>query len=349
MAVFIFGAGATRGASFVDFDSNPCLPFLDSDFFTQLQRIKSDKHRVTVDHVIKDTTDLFGVNFRVTMETLFTTLEHTARMIETAGENRDFKKTELRQKRERLKQAIAAVLEEALCNGAHRAGECTFHDNIVTGLRPGDELISFNYDCLLDDSLRRKGSGKWNPRYGYGFWLSKRGSLSGYQHWQPDGAQVDANKSCHLYKLHGSLHFAVSARKSPTVDTQIHDVKLKQRPYTKQSSSMRFEIIPPESNKGYDKGVFKKLWGRASEVLHKAETLVFIGYSFPTADSHANALFRISVRQKGIRNLVIVNPDREARRRTREVLGRGLDGITRVQVFDTFKEFSAVPRRIWDR
>ena len=41
----------------------------------------------TVRDVIKDTVDLFGVNFQVTMESVFTTLEQTSRMIETTGEN----------------------------------------------------------------------------------------------------------------------------------------------------------------------------------------------------------------------------------------------------------------------
>jgi hypothetical protein len=44
VAVFVLGAGATRGASFVGLGQDPCLPPLDADFFVQLQRIESDKH-----------------------------------------------------------------------------------------------------------------------------------------------------------------------------------------------------------------------------------------------------------------------------------------------------------------
>ena len=109
MALFVLGAGATRGASFVKPADNPCLPPLDLDFYAQLQRIKNVKHQKTVRDVIKDTVELFGVNFQVTMETVFTTLEHTARMIETTGENRDFKRSDLDAKKERLMQAIAAT------------------------------------------------------------------------------------------------------------------------------------------------------------------------------------------------------------------------------------------------
>jgi hypothetical protein len=181
MALFFFGAGATRGASFVEPTKKPCLPPLDSDFCAQLQRIQNAKHQQTIQQVIQDTVELFGVNFQVTMEAVFTTLEHTARMIDTTGENRDFKRSALDVKKERLKQAIAATLEESLCNGGQQVGtECEHHKELVDAMKPGDEIISFNYDCLVDETLRKYGAGKWNVRYGYGFNLGKRGSnLSG--------------------------------------------------------------------------------------------------------------------------------------------------------------------------
>jgi hypothetical protein len=346
MAVFVFGAGATRGASFVNSSKNPCLPPLDGDFFTQLQRIQNSKHNATVQSVVEDTTDLFGVNFRTTMETLFTTLEHTARMVETTGESRDFKKGDLEAKKERLKQAIAATLEESLCAGGRHGVECKHHAALVRDMKASDELISFNYDCLLDETLKNHGKSKWDARYGYGFLLKGRGALTGDQHWQPSTPAGSKEASCHLYKLHGSLHFQVKGRQG---DLSFHDVKLKDRPYTKQNSKLHFTIIPPESNKSYDRGVFKRLWKLAGQSLHRAKTLVIIGYSFPPTDSHANALFRISVKKAGLDNLVIVNPDREARRRTRDVLSRGLGGSTRVHVFDYLSEFAATPRTLWDR
>jgi integrase len=51
-------------------------------------------------------------------------------------------------------------------------------------------------------------------------------------------------------------------------------VKLKRRPYTKQTGNLRFTIIPPESNKRYDQGVFKKLWYHAGQALHRASHVV---------------------------------------------------------------------------
>ena len=311
MALFLFGAGATRGASFVNPADNPCLPPLDFDFYAQLQRIANLKHKQTVRDVIKDTVDLFGINFQVTMESVFTTLEQTSRMIETTGENRDFKRSDLEKKKQHLMQAIAATLEESLCAGGQRVGtECGYHRTLVDIMKPSDSIITFNYDCLIDETLRKHGSGKWNPRYGYGLNLGKgRGNLVGYEHWAPS-APGTKDRTISLYKLHGSLHFLVEGEK----------VNLKHRPYTKQRGNLQFTIIPPESNKRYDQGVFKRIWYQAGQALHRASHLVVIGYSFPITDSHSNALFRISMKKDNLDSLVLVNPDREARRRAREVL-----------------------------
>ena len=65
---------------------------------------------------MQDVVELFGQNFAVSMETVFSTLEHTIRMLRTTGEYGDFHKDDLTDKRERLKQAIAILLEDSLTN-----------------------------------------------------------------------------------------------------------------------------------------------------------------------------------------------------------------------------------------
>src|ERR687897_589520 len=114
MAVFIFGAGGTPGWRFVDPGKDPCLPPLDADFFTHLQRVQNPKHQPLIEAVMRDVVELFGQNFAVTMETVFATLEHTSRMLGTTGESRDFKREDLTAKRDMLKQALAVVLEDSL-------------------------------------------------------------------------------------------------------------------------------------------------------------------------------------------------------------------------------------------
>jgi hypothetical protein len=344
MAVFVLGAGATRGASFVNPCKNLWLPPPDADFFTQLQRVQNPKHKELIAQVIVDTVDLFGVNFSAALETTFTTLEHTIRMVSTTKETWDFNKEDLQGKHDRLLQALAAVMEEALTErsdsggGSHRMRSCSHHERLVAHLLdPSDEIICFNYDCLIDHALREHGNGKWHARYGYGLPLGAHGSrLSGDKHWS---AKEPASKdsTVHLYKLRGSLHFWVQKNDK---------IQLKERPYTKQHGNLRFTIIPPESHKAYDQEPFKGVWRKAGAAINKARGLIFIGYSLPPTDLHSTALLRTSVKKESLRSLVIVNPDREARKRTRDVVRRGLSEKTHVLVFDELKEFVAAKRSL---
>ncbi len=74
--VVVLGAGATRGAQFVHDDNPPmCLPPLNTDFFTQLQRITAAKHERDVANVLDDVLTLYGPNFTLTLEQYFTQLE----------------------------------------------------------------------------------------------------------------------------------------------------------------------------------------------------------------------------------------------------------------------------------
>lgn len=346
MALFVLGAGATRGCSFVNPKNHVCLPPLDGDFFTQIQRINNKKHFKLIEQVLEDTVELFGNNFQISMETVFTTVEHTISMLNATGDTRDFKKSELQAKRDRLVQAIHAVLEDSLTEFTGKGKrssltpkQCEFHKTLVKDiLRKRDDIISFNYDCVIDYSLKKYGDGLWNPRYGYAFPLGAKGSnLNGDKEWQPASPSLK-DETIRLYKLHGSLHFRANRNK----------INLKERPYTKQRGNTRFDIIPPEWNKAFDKGIFRPLWNSAAKAINRAESLIVVGYSLPLTDSHAIALFTTAIKKKSLKSLIIVNPDKAVRLRIRSLLHRGINPKTKVISFNYFEEFVACPREIWD-
>ena len=347
--VFVFGAGATRGCSFVDSTQGTCLPPLDRDFFTQLQRVRREKHRSTVTSVVEDMVRLFGTNFEVTLETAFATIEQITRMVEATRETRSFKIGDLREMRRRLLLALAAVFEEALTKSSSKEKrvphECCYTRKFVEDvLRERDVVLTFNYDCVLDWHLKKYGNGKWNPRYGYGFRLGPRGkNLQGDREWMPQ-TRAPREKTVLLLKLHGSLHFKVDK-----ADKEEYIVRLKARPYTYQGKGMRFTIIPPEYVKRFERGVFRDIWKRAFRELASSENVVFVGYSLPPTDAHATALFRAGIGKGRLKALVIGNPDRDARRRIRTVVQRGLSERTRVLSVDSFKEFVSIPRTVWDQ
>ena len=286
-ALFILGAGATRGCSFVDPRTYSCIPPLDADFFTQLQRVPDPKHQAHIREVMVDVVKLFGHNFTATLETVFATLEHTIRMLAMTGTKRAYRKGDLENMRDRLLAAIAIVMEASLAerNADGTASQtprtCEHHERLVRDvLQPKDDIISFNYDCVIDYALKNAGDGKWNPRYGYGFNLGPRGvNLQGDADWAP-AKPAAQGKTVHLHKLHGSLHFRFGG-------TDSKRITLKQRPYTKQRGIPRFSIIPPESNKAYDRGLFAQLWKNAAAAVGRAKHVVSIGYSLPPTDLHA--------------------------------------------------------------
>lgn len=348
MALFIFGAGATRGCSFVSPTEDPCLPPLDRDFFTQLQRVRNIKHQTLITAVMGDVVDIFGTNFSVTLETVYTTIEHTMRMLSVTGETRDYKLKDIKEKKARLEQAIALVLEESLTekddqgHSSVTPKSCSHHNAFVDKvLKAKDEIISFNYDCVLDYSLKNTGSKKWSPRYGYYLPLGSRGArLRGDEFWNPV-TPAGEKATVHLYKLHGSLNFHVTGEGTSS------KTALKQRPYTKQSGNLKFTIIPPEWHKAYDKGIFLNLWKGASQAIHKAKQIVVIGYSLPETDLHSTALFRTSLKKNGLSSLVVVNPDQQTRHRTRTIFQRGITKETKVISFDTFEHFVCASDTLW--
>jgi hypothetical protein len=283
------------------------------------------------------------------MEQVFCHLEHAKRMLNHLGKeaSEDYKKVTALKKD--LEQSIAIILGESLTmvksggKGSYELRECDWHDKLVANLtEKGDAIISFNYDCVIDDSLRRKGQGKWNPHFGYGFKLKPRGQgLSGDNNWQPvGGGEPKRDETIMVHKVHGSLHFT-DKKGEPA---------LKQRPYANPragSGDLNFKIIPPESSKSYNEGDYGYIMKNAYRSLRKASRVVVIGYSLPPSDQHAESLFRFGIKENALDSLVIVNPDKSARGRIRSAIQKGLKPSTRVLSFDYLEEFVQAEPAIW--
>ena len=332
--VVVLGAGASRGASFAK--DALCKPPTNRDFFTQLQHIESRKHQNAIARIIQDTTELFGYNFKLTLEDFFTQIEYFRKFIKRTGPRRNWSLERLEEIRENFLQGLAATLEESMTQtGSYRTIQCDYHAALVKQLRRTDTIISFNYDCIIDDALIGSADTKWNPRYGYRIPLREGYRLKGLgQRWTTRSSErVGRSQSITLLKLHGSLHWDVKEEQK--------EIIFKERPYTKQRGSIHFTIIPPEWNKDIIKEVslFEALWDEADTRLRSAKHLIFIGYSLADTDLHALALFRIAIQEEKLKSIVIVNPDKLVRFKTRQVLLSGISDKTKVVVFDSLEEF----------
>lgn len=335
--VVILGAGATRGAEFVDRHNPICVPPLNADFFTQLQRIQTRKHQSTVDGVLRDLLRVYGPNYRVTLEEYVTQLESLAEMVEMLpGSSSAFSAEGLGEMRTRLLNALSAVLEEAAdvskSTSLAKKEPCGYHSAIARCLNPKDTIVTFNYDCVMDDALRRIGAGKWSAQYGYCF--SNPARVTGYEVWSANDAPTGLNSSVNLLKLHGSLNW----RPLPSGDAD--EIRLRERPY-KQAGDKEYELVPPENAKRLDgRPTLRRLWANAELALRRAEVLALVGFSFTPTDLHVDSLFRLAMgRNTRLKRVVIVNPNPDHRRAIRAVLARKLADNIRLVQFDYLRDF----------
>jgi hypothetical protein len=209
-------------------------------------------------------------------------------------------------------------------------------------VRPGDTVITFNYDDSLDRELKR--AGKWDISHGYGFPLG------------------DANTKSKvlMLKLHGSINWIPSifegltsgfAQVSPRNLSlgeypTIADADTKFLGYSEFSGrifkgggvTMESLILPGRCKQFFVETSFGReleefwddLWSQGNRALQKADKLVICGYSMPKADfrardlllKHTNKEASITVLSGGDSGR-ISREFRDAGYRNVEVLGRG--------------------------
>lgn len=330
--VVILGAGATLGAQFAD--AATVRPPLNADFFTQLQRI-GGKHATIVKGVVKDVVELFGPNFSLTLEDYFSQLESMIDATRFAPKGvAKLTGAELRAKRDRLMSALSAVLEVSTDDAIRSPEGCARHRRLVECLSPRDTVISFNYDCVMDDALRRAGDAKWSARHGYGFPQPSRVGVDGDTHWSPGHPAVSPADTIYLLKLHGSLNWQLptSPDGSITLKRRLHQ----------QRGTPRFTIIPPGwSKQERDEAIFQDLWRKAERAIRNARTIAVVGFSFTPTDLHVEAVVRLALaKSSSLRTLVIANPSRPDRQRVRAVFSRQLGrGKVVVKQYDGFADF----------
>lgn len=345
--VVVLGAGATRGAEFVEKGNPVCLPPLNMDFFTQLQRVASRKHQDTINAVLRDVRRIYGSNYRVSLEQYVTQLESLRSIVDLLQVNSSsFTAEGLDKMRSRLLSALSAVLEESAdvskTTSIAVRQPCAHHGEVVAALRARDTVISFNYDCVMDDALRRRAEGRWSAKYGYCFPSPAR--VAGHEIWSAPDAPNSGNASINLLKLHGSLNWR------PLPDDDTSEIRLREKPY-KQNGDKEYELVPPENFKRLDdRPALARLWSSAERAIRRARLLCFVGFSFTPTDLHVDSLFRVALAgNKNLELVVIVNPDPEHRRAIRAVMADQLARDIRLVQFDTLSTFAPHCGDLFDR
>ena len=330
----VLGAGATVGTSLRKGTDRP-FPPLDTDFFTQIQRLKNPKHIPYVDALLKFCYDEFGPGWTLGMEQFYNYVWYAQRFRPVDALQFQVPQREKPLSLEELfKQVLLAVFEESLY-GFHSQNPlketCELHDSISQNLQPEDCILSFNYDCVMDCSLVR-----WCPYWRVGHsYATKIKQDQNAKFWAGDKLAPDG--SVYLHKLHGSINWKL-------VKGQF---VLKKRPYTRQFGSTDYHIVPPIISKDLilDNDLLSSVWNSASARLALAETVLVVGYSIPPADALANAMLASRAHlansdAEHLKALVIANRCRETRHRIIRTFRASIGESTKVIVFDTMDQMN---------
>jgi len=276
----LLGAGATRGA----LSERVPPPPLDRDFFDVAGQIVGRGTRRLATRVIKDVFDLYGRVSGIGLEQYFRDIETRAEIGQFA-KSRNRPKDWDRRKRD-LEELIRRVLLHTTCNledGPASVAKSDVLEDVLSHLKAGDTVITFNYDTVIEESFPIKGP-FWNPEDGYA--VDATGKSKG---WAKAFIQKRGDKASEieLVKLHGSLNWTLYAT---------NKVRLKPRPYVVRARrgapvADKCSILPPGWHKRIDVNPYRQLWSIARLRLESCSNLAVVGYSLPETDLLARALF----------------------------------------------------------
>jgi hypothetical protein len=158
-------------------------------------------------------------------------------------------------------------------------------------LEPGDVILTFNYDPLLElalVALRAEGRIAWHPKDGYRIDLLDPSEGSDPP---PRPSNVE------LLKLHGSMNWLAPWGMPPrppfhllriTPDSFRGPGRIIHR--DEGGAILRPVIVPPRPEKDYQAIGLTALWDRADEALATSSALTVVGYRIPPTDHAALAL-----------------------------------------------------------
>lgn len=315
----VLGAGASRGASFVD-PAQGARPPLDFDFFSELQRLHQS---ADVGELLRFVRDEFGTDLTLSMEEFFSQVEYTHRFHDELNVDPGPKIKRYQKALEAFYRSLPTLFMQAI-----GTQPCEYHQSLVGGLYTNDVVISFNYDCLIDAALRDRAKRRWDPdKEGYGFPVHHGGP-----DWCTPEGKGAPKQSITLLKPHGSLNWNING----------NNVSLEGDPYNIDSAKDR--IVPPTWFKRLDQEPYASVWKRARHEIRKCRALIVIGYSVPPTDLFSRALFKAEVSSKVQREkldfLAIANPDRSARQRFVDLVSGGIEHSTRVLEFENFRQLA---------
>ena len=376
--IFIIGAGASRELQFIShnmditgqkrFDHFVDGPISNGFFFAAKQFVGEVKKSsiFSPDIAIKndwlvtyiknyylkkydseiDIEELFSCkakSYQINIEQLFIDIEETVERIET-GEVQSYSPEFIHAylgREELLKYIhyIFAIISYYCYSLLHRELASYI-------LKQGADVISFNWDTLLDDEMF--STGDWDYSYGYGFepkaYIDKNLTLSNEYHYKPS---AKSSRSL-ILKPHGSINWYCKTKSGgqdegiyigiPLIrqgalrggttfyqgQVQYNETVLSQKEH------YRSLVLPP----GRKRIAHLKIWEIIESVLKNADEIIAIGFSFNSFDDHITNIFKTLNLKRSVQ-VRIVNPDEGIVERYQDVF----ESENIVKVCNTFSEY----------
>ncbi len=317
-ACVLLGAGASRGASFVE-PHSLCVPPLDGDFFPVL-RSSGLNERSEVRDLLAFVEEEFG-GLDIRMESFYSQAFLHDQFVA------DISKGKGRRQRYQLALRRFRAVLPALFRSAIGESECGYHRKLAASLDSRDSVVSFNYDCLMDRALAGWAGRRWDPQHGYAFEV--RSGLEGWKNHA--GARGRPFKqTIQLLKPHGSFNWRRTTKRT---------IALREDEYEERAAH-ELVIVPPLWQKSFEDEPYPSIWRAATIALSSVKALFVVGYSMPETDVYTQATLRIDI--ENLDFLCVVNPDPTARRRILGTLSGALSPSTHIVELGAMRDLAAL-------
>jgi hypothetical protein len=326
--VFVVGAGASLAEAFARRPVQASQhPPLDADFFSRVARYRSTAYRDNAGHSLYAAVQRTAAGLGV--EVTGTSLEdHLGRFYFNFQHNplrasvRDyFTLVDL------YAREVIGTTEWMIGHRASRRSDELLRRMLQVEIASGHRIsiVTFNIDLLIENTLQILASSRpgapWSLQHAYNFAkpfppVSTAGQTFDYK---------DERAAIPLYKMHGSVNWLFQTMDYyPPADqvskkSNIWQIVNKQlgtdRVYYKPLKGRRWILFPLIVPPVYEKHFLirthlHEVWSNAEQALADASQVVFWGYSFPKADTHARHFFQsMSTKNHSLRHPVLINPD----------------------------------------
>ena len=174
---------------------------------------------------------------------------------------------------------------------------CPNYRTLVRLMKPGDTIINFNYDCLVDDALLYFCP-YWHPVTGHGF---KFDDIFGGAH--PHKSKIVPSQVL-LLKPHGSVTFRYKVSNDEVTLIRLVGLTkgIQPLPMPMTDGWEPFIVAPSASKLGHS-GYMKNILSLAKRKIQRAKNVIVIGYSFPKNDLHVRKILKSFAG-----DLTVVNP-----------------------------------------